>query len=637
MTIWAGISAFLRDDVKRSALLMTVSATALAVSFFCPGVLQFDVAWVAILLCGTPILYDAVTGLARLDIKADVLVAMAIVASVYLGEYFAAGEVALIMAIGGFLEDVSAAKSNEGIERLVKMTPRTGRVVRGGAEAMVPSGEIAVGETLRVFAGEVVPVDGRILSGTTSIDQSALTGESMPVDKGAGDEVFSGTVNQMGTFDMVSTKPDGDSSMQRLAKMVESADASKVRIVRAADRWATWLVAIVAVLAVAAYALSGSIERAVTVMIVFCPCAFILATPTAVVAAIGNAAKHNILVRDGDGLERMASVDRIAFDKTGTLTEGRPAVSSVVRFGGMSEDEVLRAAASAESRSEHPLGKALASSASGVSSPDDFEMIIGRGVRARVSGSTVLVGNEALMDDDGIEVPGYASSCAHSVRSDGSTAVFVAADGILQGMIALSDVLRPDAPAAVAAIRASGAECVLLTGDNARSAGRMASAVGITEVRAECTPEDKLSAVRGMQADGHKVCMVGDGINDAPALRAADVGVAMGGLGSDIAVRASDMALIGDDIGKMEHVRLLSKKMMRKVNVNIAFSMAWNFAAVALAMSGVLGPVEGALVHNFGSVVVVVNSMMLLFYAGGRASAPERTGADVEKDQISPL
>ena len=608
------------DDLRRSALLVAVSLVALIISFVLNhyGYIDpewADPAWIAIVLCGAPILWDAVTGLIiRHDIKADVLVAIALVASIILGEYFAAGEVAFIMSLGGLLEDYSSAKSLKGIEDLAKMVPVNARVIRDGNDIEVPADDVKVGEHVRVVAGETVPLDGTIVSGKTSIDQSSLTGESVPVDKSPGDEVFSGTVNQMGAFVMEVTKPASESSFQRLVTMVESADAERTRIVRLADRWATYLVALVFSITLATYLAFNDIERALTVMIVFCPCAFILATPTAIVAAIGNLAHRNILVRDGDSLERMASVDRIAFDKTGTLTAGSPTVEGVVSNGCMDTSEILRLAASAESLSEHPIGRAIASAAS-AEVPEDYTPYVGGGVGAVISGKNILVGSMRLIESNGISVPETVSLAVLGAAERGSMAAVVAVDSCVQGAILLSDPIRADSFDAIRNIRSEGAECVILTGDNVRTTSYIANKVGIDEFTAECSPADKMVRIREMQSKGHRVCMVGDGINDAPSLKAADVGISLGRTGTGIAVDAADMVLVGDEIGKIPHLQFVSKRMMAKIRNNIVFALGWNIMAVSLAAFGIVGPVLGAVIHNVGSVAVVVNSFLLLLSA----------------------
>ena len=613
----SAVVEFLKDDVKRSVLLLTISAASLIVSFVWGKDMPIDPSWVAIILCGAPILWDAATGLIlRHDIKADVLVAIAIVAAIALQEWFAAGEVALIMEIGGFLEDYSASKADKSIERLRSMSPRTGRVVKGDACEVRDIEDIEVGEILRVLPGESVPLDGRIVVGETSIDQSVITGESMPVDKAVGDSVFSGTLNQMGSFDMAVERTSEDSSFQRMVDMVSSVDADKTRMVKVADRWATWLVAIVLVLAIATYVVTRDVTRAVTVCIVFCPCAFILATPTAVVAAIGNLAKRGILVRDGDSLERMSGVDIVAFDKTGTMTEGRPKVVGTSSL--IDEAEMISLVSSAESVSEHPLAKAFVSYADskGIAHqrPDSFRMTVGGGIEANVGDKDVVVGNIGLMSELSISIPESFSADSEDAHSIGAIIVIVAIDGRYAGSITFSDLVRTTSKDAVKGLKEAGVDCILLTGDNERAASHIASDVGIKDFTAECRPETKLSRIENLQSEGHKVCMVGDGVNDALALKTSWVGISMGATGTDIATDASDMVLVKDGLESLPHLVSLSRRMMSKVRFNIGFSMCWNFLAVALSMMAVLGPVTGALVHNVGSVFVVVNSALLLIY-----------------------
>lgn len=381
---------FFKDDNKRTILFLAVSLVSLVISFFGAGRITVDAAWVAILLCGIPIVKGAVVGLVTaFDIKADVLVSIALIASLFIGEIFAAGEVAFIMAIGAYLEERTVAKARAGIEKLVHLTPTTARVVRGGREEIIPAEQVAFGDTLRVLAGETIAVDGVITAGQTSVDQSVMTGESLPVDKGVGDEVSSGTVNQFGTFDMAAQRVGEDSSLQRMIRLVESADAGKAKIVGIADRWATWIVVIALVAAVGTFLFTQELIRSVTILVVFCPCALVLATPTAIMAGIGNAAKFGILIREGDALERLAKVTRIAFDKTGTLTYGKPAVVRVESCVPRSPRTLLEYAATAELRSEHPLGKAIVAhykqETGGLpAEPKDFQMLPGRGVLAGI-------------------------------------------------------------------------------------------------------------------------------------------------------------------------------------------------------------------------------------------------------------
>ena len=610
--------AFLEwGGIQKEIALLAVSGAALVVSIFDLLPLPFDAAWVAIVLCGVPIVLEALIGLiTAFDIKADVLVSLALVASVLIGEDFAAGEVAFIMQLGALLEDVTVARARAGIEKLVHLTPQTARVVRDGGETIVPAEQVRVGDRLRVLPGESIPVDGVITSGQTSINQAVMTGESLPVDKTVGDEVSSGTVNQYGAFEMRATKVGEDSSIQRMIRLVQSADAGKARIVGLADRWATWIVVIALTAAALTWLITDEIIRAVTILVVFCPCALVLATPTAIMAGIGNATRHGFLVREGDALERLAAVRKIAFDKTGTLTWGTPRVVTVASaLAGLDRAGLYALAAGAEQLSEHPLGKAVVAgyreeNSGEIAPAESFEMLPGRGVSAVVDGRRVLAGNPQLLADHGVAVSPDAER--QRLLEEGATMIYVAADGVFAGYLALSDTLRAESAATIAALEAAGVRPVLLTGDHERAADAIAARLGIREVRAGCRPEEKLEAIDGWQRDGMRVCMIGDGINDAPALKKADVGIAMGGVGSDIAVEAADIALVDDEVKELPHLMGLSRRMMTTIRINLTFSMGLNFLSIVLAMTGALNPVVGALVHNAGSVAVILNSALLI-------------------------
>ncbi len=573
--------------------------------------LPFDIAWISILLCGIPIVLEAIIGLVTaFDIKADVLVSLALIASVCIHEDFAAGEVAFIMQLGGLLEDLTVARARAGIEKLVHLTPQTARRITEGTESIIPAENVRVGDIIRVLPGETIPVDGVILSGQTSINQAVMTGESLPVDKSVGDEVSSGTVNQFGAFEMRATKVGEDSAIQRMIRLVQSANADKAKIVGLADRWATWIVVIALSAAVLTWLFTHEIIRSVTILVVFCPCALVLATPTAIMAAIGNATKHGFLVREGDALERLSSVSKITFDKTGTLTNGTPVVTAVKSVSDYSDEEIYRYAAAAEKLSEHPLGKAIVKCyEKELPTVSDFRMAPGEGVSAVLQGKTIYAGNEKLLQKQGLSASTLSDAVA---AAPGSTVIYVAIDQTLAGYIVLSDTLRREAPQVIRNLTSLHVSPVLLTGDHANAAAFIAGQLGIQEVKADCLPEDKLRAIEDLQHRGDRVCMIGDGINDAPALKKADVGIAMGGIGSDIAVDAADIALVNDEIREIPHLFALSKRMMCTIKLNLVFSMSLNFLAIVLAITGLLGPVIGALVHNAGSVLVIINSALLL-------------------------
>jgi heavy metal translocating P-type ATPase len=614
------IKLWFSDEDKRNLIFVIISGIALLISIFkwFESIIAFDTSWIAIILCGIPIVIGAIKGLVfEHDIKADVLVSIALISAVFIKEYFAAGEVAFIMAIGSLLENGTARKAHEGIEKLIKLTPKTARVIRDGIEIVIPSNEVVIGDKMVVLAGETISVDGVILSGQTTIDQSIMTGESLPVEKNIGDSVSSGTVNQFGTFTMEATKVGKDSSLQRMIKLVEEADANKAPIISLVDRWATWMVWAAMITAIITGIVTGEIIRAVTVLVVFCPCAFILATPTAIMAGIGNATKFGIIIRSGDALERISKIQHIAFDKTGTLTNGKLKVISVQSFDNeISEEKLMYYASTVEQRSEHPIGKAILSfiKSKGVSlaEPKDFTLLAGRGVRAFVDELDVIVGKEDLLNSVGINVPEKVKKASDIYLNEGATAVFVGINDKVTGFIVLSDTVRVDAAKMISRIKELNIEPILLTGDNKSSATHIADIVGITNVKSNLLPEDKMKAIKEFEDNKKYVCMIGDGINDALALKSAYAGVAMGGIGSDIAVEAADAVLVSDDIQRIPYLMKISKKVMKKINVNIIFSLILNFIAVILSVIGVLNPVLGALVHNAGSVAVVINSALLL-------------------------
>ena len=603
--------------MKKDILFLIVSAIALIISIFDLIPLPFDAAWLAIILCGMPIILEAIIGIiTSFDIKADVLVSLALIASICIGEDFAAGEIAFIMQLGALLEDLTVAKARAGIEKLVHLTPQTARILKNAVETTIPAEQVQIGDVLRVLPGETIPVDGVILSGQTSINQAVMTGESLPVDKTVGDEVSSGTVNQFGAFEMKASKVGEDSSIQRMIRLVQSADAGKAKIVGMADRWATWIVVIALTSAIITWIFTGEIIRAVTILVVFCPCALVLATPTAIMAAIGNATRHGFLVREGDALERLANVKKVTFDKTGTLTYGTPRVIAVKSTSDKySEQDIYTLTAAAEQFSEHPIGKAILNSwkkehAENVLNASDFNMLPGRGVSAVIKDKKILAGISKMLTEHNICMT--ETKDIKDFLLQGCSVIYVAIDNIFVGYIALSDTIREESPKMIDFLHKTDTCAVLLTGDNDRAANNIAAQLHIKEVHANCLPETKLRYIEQSQNENIPICMVGDGINDAPALKKALVGIAMGGIGSDIAVDAADIALVNDDIKELPHLIALSKRMMKTIKLNLTFSMGLNFIAIALAITGILNPVVGALVHNAGSVIVIINSAFLL-------------------------
>ena len=579
-----------------------------------------DPAWVTVIICGYPLLYLAVSRLIFNDgmskISSALLISIAIIAAIAIGELFAAGEVAFIMAIGAILEDKTVERAKKGIRQLISLAPAQGRVIKGGKEETVPIEQVQTDDILRVLPGEAIPADGEIISGNTSVDQSIITGESLPVDKSAGDDVYCGTINRFGSIDMKVTKIGEESSLQKLIRLVQEAENNKAPMQRIADRWATWLVPIALITAIVTYLFTRDIVRAVTILVVFCPCALVLATPTSIMAAIGQATKHGVIIKSGDALERMGKVDCIAFDKTGTLTHGDLAVSDVISFDpGMTENDLLSLTASAEAHSEHPLGKAITSHARGLGLNllpiVDFNMIPGRGISVVLNGGQVLCGNGTWLNESGVILSDEMNASLERLRGQGKAAVLVSVDGICMGIVALSDTLRDTAKNMIQELKKTNTDAVLLTGDHRETAYYFAQQVGIESVYTELLPAQKVERINKLQTDGRYVCMIGDGVNDAPALKTANVGVAMGSMGSDITIEAADITLIGDDIAKIPYLKRLSNATVKLIKFNISLSMFINFVAIVLSALALLNPITGALVHNAGSVLVVLNAALL--------------------------
>ena len=610
------------NDLLAGGPMTAVSGVCLALSLCALWMnldLPVDPAWVSVVISGLPLLYLAVwriiynPGISK--ISSALLITIAMFAALAIGDLFAAGEVAFIMAVGAILEDMTTKRARKGLRQLISLAPVQGRRIRDGREEMIRAEEIRPGDILRVLPGETIPADGRVVSGETSVDQSVMTGESLPVDKGVGDEVFCGTLNCFGAIDLEVVREGEDSSLRQMIRLVQEAENRQAPMQRIADRCASWLVPAALLIALGAYIAAGNIVTAVTVLVVFCPCALVLATPTAIMAAIGQAAKHGVIIKSGEALENMGKVDVIAFDKTGTLTCGRLAVSDILPLdSSISEEKLLEMAASAELKSEHPLAKAIISFAEEremiLTEPEVFRMMAGRGVYAELSGKKVLCGSERFLEEQGVAADRETRNFLERLRVQGKASLLVAEEGRCIGIIALSDVLRPEAEEMIRQLHDMRVRTVLLTGDNRKTAAYFAEQAGITEARAELLPEEKVKSIRELQRE-HHVCMIGDGVNDAPALKTADVSAAMGSMGSDIAVDAADIALMGDDLSRIPYLKRLSDATVKTIKASIGMSMTINFVAIILSVLGMLNPTTGALVHNAGSCFVVLFAALL--------------------------
>lgn len=609
-------------DAFESKIALLISGLAVLASLLLPicGVeikTWYDPAWLAVVISGIPLAHNAIKKLIRnkgiSKISSALLITSAMIAAIAIGDVFAAGEVAFIMAIGELLEDLTTDRAKRGLKKLIGLAPTTGRLVENGSERIIDASEIKVGDILRVLPGETIPVDGVIISGQTSIDQAVMTGESLPVDKAVGDEAYSGTINLYGSVDVRATKVGEDSSLGKLIRMVKEAEENKAPMHRIADKWASILVPVALLIAIAFGIIRQDIVVAVTVLVVFCPCALVLATPTAIMAAIGQATKHGVIIKSGEALEKMGKVDTVAFDKTGTLTYGVLTVSDVIPFG-ISEGELISLTASAESRSEHPLGRAIyeyGKEKGEVAPCESFTMEAGKGVAATVNGKTVYCGNDRYLTEKGVTVFDEAIQALTELRASGKASVVVADGERVLGVIGLSDTVKPNAANTVASLKKLGSEAVLLTGDNRYAAEYFASQIGITNVKSELLPENKVESILSLRDGGKTVAMVGDGVNDAPALKSADVGIAMGTMGSDVAIEAADVAVMSDDIGKLSYLKRLSRATAKTIKLGISLSLIINFAAIVLSFFKLLNPATGALVHNGGSVLVILIAALL--------------------------
>lgn len=579
------------------------------------NIFSFEPSWITVVICGFPLVYLSIRrivynkGISK--ISSALLISMAMFAAIAIGDIFAAGEVAFIMALGALLEEATTERAKKGLKKLISLAPVKGRKLQDNKEIMISVESIQSGDYLRILPGETIPVDGRIINGETTVDQSIMTGESIPVDKTIDDDVFGGTINCFGAIDIIATKVGEDSSIQKMIQLIRDAEQKQAPIQRIADTVASRLVPIALMIACIGYLVTGNIIVGVTVLVVFCPCALVLATPTAVMAAIGQATKHGVIIKSGEILETMGKVDTMAFDKTGTLTRGQLSVQSILAVDtDYSEIDILQLAASVEAKSEHPIGKAIVSHAIEqdleILDTTSFTMSVGKGIIAVIKGRELYCGNERFLEEHNIIVCDSIQKAINVYRSEGKVSVIIADKEHIIGIITLSDTMRNDAINMISAISSLDMTTVLLTGDSKEAATYIGKKSGVSEIHAELLPGEKVSIIESLQGKHHKVCMVGDGINDAPAMKTADVSIAMGTIGSDIAIETADIALMSDDLSKIPYIKRLSDATIKTIKFSIALSMVINCIAIILSLLEVLTPTTGALVHNVGSCLVVL-------------------------------
>ena len=606
----------------RPFLFMASSGMTLALSYILgwlhlgPAYLPTAFAISSLILGGYPILKSALKALFIPDLNVDTLVSIAAIAATSVGAFQEAATVIFIMLLGEFLEHLTVGKTRKAISSLIQLAPKTAWVRREEEEVRVPIEEVKAKEIVIVKPGERIPVDGKIISGCGSINQSMLTGESIPIEKGAGDRVYCGTINEAGSCEIETTQVAEDTKLAQIKRLILEAQAEKSPTQRVMDRFARYFVPAILLIALAVFLFTGDPIRAITILIVACPCALVLGTPTAVVAAIGNAARQGILIKGGAYLEQMGRLKALLMDKTGTLTYGRPRVVEVKALDGQDEKEVLYWAAIAEKRSEHPLARAIMDKAEEIGliipHPESFESFRGKGVKVQWDARKILVGNSPLFKERGIEVSESVKEIMRSKESEGKTSLLIALDHRIIGSISIADTLRERAKAAIDKIRREGvSEIWMLTGDSELVANRIGKELGI-RYEANLLPEEKVLRVKEWKKQAQTVAMVGDGVNDAPALAAADVGIAMGGAGTDVAIETADIALMTDDLEKIPSAIRLSRKALRVFKENIAFALVFNTVLVFLSAQGWVTMILGAVMHQASSLLVIFNSMRLL-------------------------
>ena len=606
----------------RPFIFMATSGMTLALSWilgwmkFGPSTLPTGFAIASLVLGGYPIVKSAIKALLIPDLNVDTLVSVAAISATVVQAYQEAATVIFIMLLGEFLEHLTVGKTRKAIASLIQLSPKTAWVRREDKEVQIPIEEVKTKEVVIVRPGERVPVDGKIISGCGSINQSTLTGESIPVEKGVGDRVYCGTINESGSCEIETTQVAEDTKLAQIKRLILEAQAEKSPTQRVMDRFARYFIPAILLIAFATFLITGDPIRAITILIVACPCALVLGTPTAVVAAIGNAARQGILIKGGVFLEQMGRLKTLLMDKTGTLTHGRPKVVEIKALDGMDEKEVLYWAAIAEKRSEHPLARAIQEKAEEtglhIPHPESFENFRGKGVKAQWNSKTIILGSSEMLKGEGIEILESAKELLKSKESQGMTSLFVTLDNRLLGILSIADTLREGAKEAIDKIREQGvSEIWMLTGDSELVADRIGKQLGI-RYEAKLLPEEKVMRVKEWKKQGQTVAMVGDGVNDAPALAAADIGIAMGAVGTDVAIETADITLMTDELEKISTVIRLSRKALRVINENLVFALVFNTVLVILSAQGWVSMILGAVMHQASSLLVILSSMRLL-------------------------
>jgi Cd2+/Zn2+-exporting ATPase len=572
--------------------------------------------FIGAVILGYPIILTAIKDLRLGLLSINELVAIAVLAAFASGDYKTAGVVAFFMLLGEIIETRTAEGARLSIESLIKITPTKARRLKGNnAEEEVAASELAVGDIIRIRPGDNVAADGVIVTGEGSFNQATITGESLPVDKHAGDQVFAGTQNLTGVLEIKVSRAGTDTTLGRVRELILAAEQTKLPIMKIVDQYMGFYTPLVLVIAALVWAFTRDLERVIAVLVVACPCAFILATPTAMVAALSAAARLGILIKNVADIELAAKINAFIFDKTGTLTTGQLAVSRLAPIDGVQPAELLRVAATAEKYSNHPTAKALAAIAADVgltlTEPKNFAETAGRGVKAEVDGAKVFVGRAQWLKDNGVTEDVLKSVDVN--ETEGYSLIFVARDGKCIGWVGMQDMTRPEAKESLAGLKENGVRRIaMISGDRQPVATRVAAEIGCEEAKGDCLPQNKVDFVKAMKAKGYKVAVVGDGVNDAPALAAGDIGIAMGAAGSEVAIHSATIALMNNDLRRLPFLVQLSRSTRAVINQNFMFGIFFIIAGLTLAALGYVGPIVAAILHNVGSLMVIFNSARLV-------------------------
>lgn len=628
---------------KTKALIASVTGSLLLFAFISHLIgfsqLQSMLLIIATIIAGIPIIRKAIQSLRMKAFSIELLVSIAIIGALFIGEYVESAVVSFLFLFGAYLEAKTLEKTRSSLKSLIDLSPQVATVLQNEEKVVLPIDEVKEGDHVLIQSGEKVAVDGIVVSGTAFINEAAITGESTPVHKETGDTVFSGTILDHGYIEVIAEKVGDDTTFAKIIELVEEAQESKTRTEKFLERFANIYTPAIVLLSILVFIFTRNIEFTLTFLVIACPGALVISAPVSIVAGIGNGAKNGVLIKGGETIEKLAKINTVVFDKTGTLTQGQPTVTDIKAFA-MNEEKLLQMVAEAETISEHHLGQTIVQEAKQrnlplINKPDQAEIIKGNGIQALISGRQLVVGNRKLMKEKGISIKGPMESYALKMEKQGNTAIFVAIDGKLAGIISIADKIRADAKETIKKLKGAGIKQVyMLTGDNRHTAEQVATKLGIDHVMAELLPEEKVAIVRELKEKGLQVAMAGDGINDAPAIATADIGLAMGGTGTDVSMETADIVLMADKLAQFAHAYSLAKATVRNMKQNTFFAVG----TVILLLIGVLFQkvflASGMLIHELSVLIVILNAIRLVGYNRNKVNTISRNKEQIQIESL---